>query len=321
MKINLVHRHIPALSGKISWITRHLIEMGHEINERHDGPVSESPDQVLFLLGNANRFPRLCRELMALEPHQRPLVFLWQSEPLPPSKASGIPLPGLSIRELAKIALRDRRATDVYTNYYRLRSLHRKGLPDILTVSSLAWQEFLQEHDIPARHVPIGYSSHAHDHYEGGPKNIDVLFLGEWRIPRRRRRLQRLKKKSIPLLIKGSWHDPECWGEKRKELLNRTKILLNIQRYPGEISGFRLLQGMANRALVISEPIYKPEPYQPGVHYVSTPMDRMADTIRYYLKNTGESEKIVNAGYELVTKKLTIENSLNKMISLIRERI
>jgi glycosyltransferase involved in cell wall biosynthesis len=231
-------------------------------------------------------------------------------------------MPGITMWELAKIVLRNRNATNPYTNFNRLRSLHRRGLPDVLAVSSQSRQEFLREHGISANHVPIGWSPHAHDHYEGWPKDIDALFLGNTsRAPRRRRYLRKLKKEFTPLLVKGSWRDPECWGEKRKELLNRTKIFINIHRHPNEFEGFRLLQGMANKALVISEPIYKPAPYEPGIHFVSVPIDRMANSIRHYLENPEEREKIANAGYEFATKKLTLENSINKLMALIRERM
>jgi hypothetical protein len=180
------------------------------------------------------------------------------------------------------------------------------------------------EQGISAYHVPIGWSPYAHDRYEGKPKDVDALFLGisdPLRTPRRHKCLRRLEEEPISLLIKGSWRDPDCWGNKRKELLNRTKILINIHRHPNEFEGFRLLLGMANKALVISEPIYKPAPYEPGVHYISVPMEKMADTIRYYLKNAGERERIANEGYEFVTQKLTLENSLNRVIPLIQEKI
>lgn len=226
--------------------------------------------------------------------------------------------------ELAKIALRNRNVTNPYSNFSQLRSLHQVGLPDVLVVSSQARQEFLHEQGISAYHVPLGWSHYAHDQYEGRQKDIDVLFLGIadlLRTPRRRQCLRRLRKESISPLVKGSWSDPECWGEKRKELLNRAKIFINIHRYPSEFEGARLLRGMANKALVISEPIYRPAPYEPGIHYVSVPMEKMASAIRYYLEHAEQREKIADAGYEFVTKKLSIENSINKVIKLIQERM
>ena len=59
-----------------------------------------------------------------------------------------MPRPWLSVREMVKIMLRDVRATDVYTNLAALRRLSRQGSPDLLIVSSQAWQESLAEHGI-----------------------------------------------------------------------------------------------------------------------------------------------------------------------------
>ena len=89
---------------------------------------------------------------MATPRYRRPYVLLWHSEPLPPARATGLPLPWLNLREVAKVVLRDARATDVYTNYFTLRSLHRVGIPDVLVLSSRGRQEFLAEREEILRH-------------------------------------------------------------------------------------------------------------------------------------------------------------------------
>jgi hypothetical protein len=72
--------------------------------------------------------------------------------------------------------LRDVRATDVYTNLADLRRLSRQGWPDLLIVSSQAWQGSLAEHGIAAHWVPYG-----HEIGDGapivGPRDIEALFL------------------------------------------------------------------------------------------------------------------------------------------------
>ena len=57
-------------------------------------------------------------------------------------------------------------------------------------------------------------------------------------------------------------------GVRTGHLLNRAKIMLNISRYPGQLTGKRLILGMANKTLVVSEPMYLSEPYKSGQHYV-----------------------------------------------------
>jgi len=251
---------------------------------------------------------------------ERPLVVLWHTELLPPSKASGILWPRLHLREIARILRRDVRATDVYTNYFRLRQLAQKRLPDLLVVPTLGRREFLAERGLPAHWVPLGYDpSRGHD--MGLVRNIDVLFLGTLEVPRRRRLIKRLRRRGVNLLAMGSRFDPACWGENRTHLLNRTKIFLNLSRFPGELPDTRLILGMANKTLVISEPIYNPAPYVPGKHYISAPIEELPEVIRYYLTHEDERERIVNEGYRLVTQEVTMACSVSHILGLIRECI
>jgi hypothetical protein len=108
-----------------------------------DPELAEAP--ALLVLGNANWFPQLCRQLEQTPSERRPLVAIWHTEPLPPPAISGLPRPRPHLREVANIVLRDPRATDPYTNIRRLRRLHLQGLPDLLGVSTPERQDFLAE--------------------------------------------------------------------------------------------------------------------------------------------------------------------------------
>jgi hypothetical protein len=88
----------------------------------------------------------------------------------------------------------------------------------------------------------------------GLERDIDVLFLGDVRVARRRRALDFLQSSGINVTVAGSWEDPQYWGENRTKLLNRTKILLNIPRTAGDYSGLRMFLGAANGAVILSEP-------------------------------------------------------------------
>ena len=65
--------------------------------------------------------------------------------------------------------------------------------------------------------------------------------------------------------------------------MNRTRIFLNVSRQPGQFSGERLVIGMANRALVLSEPIYRPTPFVPGVHYLEAALDSWPELVESLL--------------------------------------
>lgn len=271
-----------------------------------------------MIRGNAAWFPNLLRRLKALPRDRRPFVLLWHFEPLPPARASGLPLPWLDHREAAKILLRDPRATDVYTNYFTLRALHRVGIPDVLVLSSRGRQEFLAERGIAGHFAPLGCDpSMGRD--LGLERDIDVLFLGILNVRRRNRLLQSLKNEGIKLTEAGSWTDPAFWGENRTRLLNRTKILINLSRTPADFSGVRLCLGMANKALVVSETIYRPEPFVPGKHFIMVPTDQMAATIRHYLDAEDDRITITETASRFVQEEATLQKSTELIVSLMED--
>jgi hypothetical protein len=163
--------------------------------------------------------------------------------------------------------------------------------------------------------VPLGYQAE-HGRDLGIERDIDVLFLGDLNVPRRRRLLERLSAKGIGVHATGSWFATETWGEERTRLLNRSKILLNLQRFPGELAGNRMILGMANKALVISEPIFLPGPYQPETHWVPAALDEMPGTIARYLADVQRRQAIVEAGYDLVVNRLTLAQSTQQIVAL-----
>jgi len=316
LSITLCSRLLPLQRGQQNVLVPSLEAVGHRVAQVHDGALSFAGVDVLWILGNANWFPRICRQLMATPQRERPFVIIGHGEPLPPSRASGLPWPRLHLREVAKILLRDARATDVYSNYFRLRQLARQRIPDLLIAPSVGWIEFLAERGIEAHWSPFAYDP-AYGCDLGLRRDVDVLFLGALDIPRRRRNIRRLRKAGVNVLAMGSWSDPACWGDNRTRLLNRTKILLNLARYPGELAGQRLNLGMANKALLISEPIYRPAPYVPGTHYVDATVDEMPAAIRYYLSHDLEREKITAAAHRLVMQEMTATASLDGVLRLI----
>jgi hypothetical protein len=150
-------------------------------------------------------------------------------------------------------------------------------------------------------------------------RDLDVLFLGALDVPRRRRLIKRLRAAQVSVEAMGSWYGTDTWGESRTRLLNRTRVLLNLQRYPGELSGQRMLLGMANKALVISEPIYMPGPYVPGQHWVQAAIEDMPETIAHYLAHEDQRRAIVEAGHDLAVNHLRIEQSVAEILALAEQ--
>jgi hypothetical protein len=318
LRITLCQRRLANGLAERPELTRELRAQGHEVLETEDAGLDLDACDLVWIQGNANWYPRVCGQLGAAA--RRPAALIWHTEPLPPPAASGLPRPRLQLREIAKIVLRDRRATDIYTNASRLRQLARRGLPDCLVVSGRSRQQFLAEHGIAAHWVPPGYSpDHGRD--LGLERDIDVLFLGTLDVKRRRHALARLAEAGLEITVEGSWYDSRAWGENRTRLLNRATILLNVPRYPGELAGLRLILGLANRCLVVTEPIYDASPFLTDEHFVTAALPQMPQVIRHYLDHPDERRTIVDAGYRFVTQELTMPRAVTSVLELARPAI
>jgi hypothetical protein len=270
--------------------------------------VFDSAD-IVWIQGNVNWFPR-ARSLLARATREtRPFTLAWHTEPLPFPRDSGFPQPRLTLREFAKIVLRDSRATDSWTNSRRIAQLMRSGVLNLCVVSSRSRQAYLEQKQIPAEFVPLGYESRMGRDL-GTPRDIDVLFVGTLDDSRHRKAIRFIRSHGIEVHAAGSWTNEAYWGDSRTELINRAKIFLNVQRHPGQYSGLRMVLGMGNRSMVVSEPVHDPFPYEPGVHYISTPLEQMPETILRYLADDAARATIADAGHYFVTTQLTMEKSV-----------
>lgn len=253
---------------------------------------------VLLLRGSARFYDGLLRALG--ERTSRPRVVLWHLEPLPlPTPAPYGRLGPPSVRELAKIALRDSRVTDPRVALRDLVRHYRRGVIDAIVATSLAKVETLAEHGIQAAFVPMG-SQPLVDCV--GERDLDAVFVGDMRVPRRRLAVWRLRRAGLDVAAYGAWSSRGLWGDERKRVLCRTRIMLNLSRYPGNHAGSRLFLAMRHGAVVVSEPMYRPDPYVPGVHYVEATLNEMPGAVRALLDDEERRSEIAEAGRELCTR-------------------
>ena len=304
--------------GKPHWAEEALSARGYLMTVANDDSFEPSAGNVVLVQGNINWFPRARSRLARLLPHERPAVIVWHSEPLPFPKGSGFSNPRLTLREIAKIVLRDKRATDAYTNFFRLKQAHERRVVDLIVVSSRSRQAALAEKGIPSRFIPLGYHNEMGERL-GLTRDIDVLFIGTFDDSRHRRAIRFLRGKGINVEALGSWKAGPSWGESRTRLINRAKIFLNVQRHPGQYSGHRMLLGMGNGAMVLSEPVHDPFPYEPGVHYISSSLETMPETIPKYLSDETARAAIAEAGYRFATESITMEASMREIIKAMEE--
>ena len=295
-------------------------ERGYQLNHVLARPWRPEDGEVLFINCSANWYPEAIKSVAKLPKAERPFVALLQSEPLPPPRSSGYRWPPLKLREITKILLRDIRVTDVYSNYFAIRRLHRQGVLDLVVTSTRGRADFLKEKGIEAEYIPMGWRpDHGRD--LGLKRDIDVLFLGEYRMLRRWWAVQKLRLAGIDVMMCGQWGNPKYFYENRVKLINRSKIFLNIPRFAGEFAGLRFIIGLVNKALIVSEPLYNSYPFVAGEHYVSATRREMPDVIRYYLSHEDEREEIAERGRQLVLKRLRYDDCMEKFFNLIRQRV
>jgi hypothetical protein len=296
-------------------ITKQLCDAGYTARDEPDDRPLVDPDGVALIVSNAAYFPRLCAALRRAPPNDRPLVALWQSEPLPISRSSGLPRERLTARQLARLLVRRDGVNDVYTNARAIRNLDRAGLPDVLAVISGERAAHLAERGIASEIVPFGYEPGLGKDL-GLERDIDVLMLGEL-CARRRRALRYLRARGVQIAPVGSWTDPALWGESRTRLMNRVRIDLNLSRTPGSFPGLRFLIALANGALPISEPLVDPTPFVGGEHFVEAPLEELPTMIRHYLDQDHERRAVVERGRAFMARELTLSRSLSRLLSLL----
>jgi hypothetical protein len=296
-----------------------LSAAGLDVEPMLDAPLRCGPADSVLVRGNAQAHPRLWRSLAATPPDRHPFVALWHVEPLPLPDAAGLPRGRRRARETVKHLIRDPRANDPRDNCAQVERLARVGLPALLVVSHRSAQRMLGERGIGAVWTPTGYHPALGSNLDR-ERDIDVLFLGTTEAPRRRRLIRSLRRAGIDVRVAGRWRDPRYHGEQRSRLLNRARILLHLGQQPGEMAHLRFQLGMANGALVVSEPVYDSAPYVQGEHYLSAPVEQLAGLIADVLGREEERRRIAAAGRSFATEHVTMERSIERLAGWIRRR-
>jgi hypothetical protein len=270
------------------------------------------------------------QQLLSCPPAQRPLFYWWFIECIPdPGYPTALVRLGsrlrvaISRRTVQSPAMRKKlQSMGLYRFFLRgfrlqilgeLGHFQSQGLLGGLAVTSLSRAEYLQRHGFRPLVVPIGYHPDLHGRDLGLERDIDVGFLGNVHAGRRFPLLERvrteLEQRGVTISIQTN-----LYGEERTEFLNRTKIILNIFRAPYDFFGLRFLFCAANKTLLISEPVADHEPFVPGRHMVAEPIEKLADTIEFYLSHDNQRQEIVEAAYCLVLEEYTINQMVGRIL-------
>ncbi len=204
------------------------------------------------------------------------------------------------------------------------RHAYANGWLDLLASSSKIYADLFTKNGLPTCYVPWGTSPKWYAPLDL-PRDIDVLWFGKRRTRRRNRLLDQVKdmlcSKDISFYMADDIEHPFIYGEERTHFLNRAKITLNLlPTWYDNAFPYRFHVAAGNRSMVISDPIlpHCPE-YQPGVHYISASLEKLVNTIRYYLDHQDERELIAENAFRLVTERMTMESSVRSLVGLLHE--
>lgn len=146
-----------------------------------------------------------------------------------------------------------------------------------------------------------------------GERDLDVLFIG--RVNSRRKSLLPALKAALEARGCSVRIEDDCRGEERTKLLNRTRIVINIHKFPWDFPGMRLLMAGLCGALIVSEPAPDMRPFSPGMDFAPTPLDRMVETVLHYLDHEDERLHMVANARKLMTGLLAPENFRARLIA------
>jgi hypothetical protein len=210
---------------------------------------------------------------------------------------------------------------DTFKMMYRFHAICKIAvdLPiDYLFTSTVSRSEAFGNAGIKAFMVPFGYHPVFGEHLSL-ERDIDVVFLGHLR-HNCGQRGEVLKSVFAELERQGynvKIVTADCFGSERTNMMNRTKILLDVVRMPWELPGVRLLIAASCGAMIVTTGFSgNSSPYAEGKHFVETPASTLIDTLLYYLKNESQRKSIADQAYHLVTHELTLKKSVSQIMEI-----
>lgn len=300
-----------------------------------DSGISQ-PVDVVFLFGPFGRFLHTLGQLRTTLKKQQPTFVFWNTEGLPDLRLPWLLMAKLSASRSWLSRFRDTHELPAYApallamvDAYMVRFRHlgdflyarQQGWIDLFVDISAVYAQLFSHCGIPTLVAPFGGSPEWHADLNL-KRDIDVLWMGKRASNRRSKLLDQVRaelhQRGVEMYVIDNIERPFIFDEERTELLNRTKITLNLLRTWYDENSLRICIAAANRSLVVSEPLLPHVPqYQTGKHYVTAPVEKLADTIMYYLTHENERQCIVNQGHRFVTTELTMYASVKNILNRV----
>jgi hypothetical protein len=203
--------------------------------------------------------------------------------------------------------------------FYRLHWIKEhveRGDLQVVMGTNGAFVETLREQGIAAEREPVGFSPEM-GHDEGRERDIDVLFLGsvDASRPTRARILSELRDdlsaSGLDLVVPSG----PVFGARRSELLNRSKIILNLRSntWHPELIRF-VLAAACGTAVVTDPPVTYMVPFVDGEHFVAADAPELAAVLRRLACDDPSRSRITRNAEELVMQHLQMVDTARRIV-------
>jgi hypothetical protein len=199
------------------------------------------------------------------------------------------------------------------------QALGSAAMVDRVVVTSRDRGRVLHQHGLDVGVVPFGYHV-----AEAGPlvavggeeRDIAVAVIGRglrMRSSRRARVLAQLVpeiERLGPVVLADG-----VWGDDRDALLRRTRIVLDVQNAAGNFGGLRFLTALAAGAVLVTDTVDDPFPFEPGVDHVEAPVDGIVAAIAALLDDEPRRRAMAEAGQARLHDDLSMRCSLERVLA------
>ncbi len=320
-------------------ISYELDQLGHHPEFFKAGDAIPVSADIIFSFAPYGNFIQIPLKFASIPANQRPILIHWNTEGIPDPRIPWLLIHSISglrsfvgRKMLAGHRHNGNKATKFPYSWESSRMLRfryvgdyyyafQNGLLDIFADSSQIYAGMHRQHGLPTSVMPWGATDNWHKQLNL-ERDIDVLWMGQRGSKRRSDLLDRvradLKSHGVNIHVADNEENPFIFGDERIQMLNRAKITLNLTRTWYDDNFSRFAMAAPNRSLIVSEPLLPHCPqYHAGIHYVSAPIEQLAQEIVYYLQQEEERATIVENAYQLVTQDLSFRTGIKSLIDQV----
>lgn len=317
-----------------------LESLGYEVSAfLYDEPIPADADMVLSF-APYGPMRSLMRRLSQFPRDRRPFYAHWNFEGIPDPR-----IPSSLIRLLTTVRqwsepnhdasptmrwlqarpplslLANRMTKYRYLGDYLLAQ--RRGILDLFVESSYIYIEFFRRFGLQPVYVPWGSPAEwvvRHEMLWNGARDIDVLWMGKRRTPRRSMLVDRLRAQleshGISMHVIDGEENPLVYGDERTQILRRSKIALHLLPVRHDNAFAMRFHVIAPAGCMVASetlPLHTPV-YQAGFHYAEADVSELATMVVRYVRNDAERQRIAENAWCLVTGELTLRHAMAQLM-------